>query len=71
MGASSGPVGVEVWLDGQRIDQSLSGRDVQDGTVLVDEERLYELMSGDTVGEHTLELIFPKGEVAVYAFTFS
>ena len=71
MGANKGSAPVEVWLDGKRIEESLAGRDVQEGKVTVNEERLYELMSGEAVGEHTIELIFPEGNVSVYAFTFS
>lgn len=70
-----GPVGksspVEVWLDGSPIETSVAGKDVQNGKITVTEERLYELMSGESLREHSLELIFPDGSVAVYAFTFS
>lgn len=62
---------VTVWLDGQPIEASVAGKDVTNGAVTVDEDRLYELVNfGNTPEEHTLELRFESG-VTVYAFTFS
>jgi cytochrome c biogenesis protein CcdA/thiol-disulfide isomerase/thioredoxin len=71
MGASAQPVLVEVWVDGKLISSELAGKDVQAGKILVSEERLYELVNGSQNGEHAIELHFPEGNVAVYAFTFS
>ncbi len=71
MGPQTGQASVEVWLDGSPISETMAGRDVKAGKVTVTEERLYELMDGEKSGEHTLELYFPEGGVAVYAFTFS
>ena len=70
MGPGQGSSKVEVWLDGNPIDQG-AGKDVVNGMIDVTEERLYELVDMEELGEHTLELIFPTGNVAVYAFTFS
>ncbi len=62
---------VRVLLDGKPVELNTSGADVHDGTVTVDEDRLYELINlRDASEEHTLELLFEDG-TAVYAFTFS
>lgn len=71
MGASAQPVSVEVRLNGELVSEELAGKDVQTGKVLVSEERLYELVNGAQSGEYDVELHFPEGNVAVYAFTFS
>lgn len=62
---------VEVWLDGKPMDAAVAGSDVKNGKVLVQEERLYELLNADRSEGHSLELLFPDGSTAVYAFTFS
>ena len=68
--AASGSV--RVFLDQNPIARELSGKDVVDGTVSVDTERLYELFDGKgTTGEHALRLEFETPGTAVYAFTFS
>lgn len=62
---------VQVFLDGRPIEKALSGSDVRDGAVIVDGERLYELVNlGEVAGEHQLELRVDQG-VSAYAFTFS
>lgn len=71
MGSATPGARVEVWLDGQPIMVDQAGKDVKNGVVTVKEERLYELVNLPKVGTHTLELLFPEGQVAVYAFTFS
>ncbi len=71
MGPTQQSAPVEVWLDGQPIPEAFVGSDVVDGKITVAEERLYELVNAKEGGEHSLELIFPEGGVAVYAFTFS
>ena len=68
--ASSGSV--KVFLDQNLITKELSGKDVIDGKVLVDADRLYELFDGKGMsGEHTLRLEFETPGTAAYAFTFS
>jgi cytochrome c biogenesis protein CcdA/thiol-disulfide isomerase/thioredoxin len=68
--ASSGSV--KVFLDQNPITKELSGKDVIDGKVSVDAERLYELFDGKGAsGEHSLRLEFETSGTAVYAFTFS
>lgn len=70
MGPTQNNSSVEVWLDGKLV-QAGAGKDVKSGKVMVTEERLYELLNLESVEEHTLELRFPEGNTAVYAFTFS
>lgn len=68
--ASAGSV--RVFLDQNPITKELSGKDVIDGKVSVDADRLYELFDGKGLtGEHTLRLEFETSGTAVYAFTFS
>lgn len=71
MGSSSAEAPVEVWLNGKPISPSQAGKDVKDGKILVTEERLYEVVNNKESQEQSLELFFPAGDVAVYAFTFS
>lgn len=59
-----------VSLDGQRLDKTVSGKDVIDGKVQLDEERLYELINLPEQGEHLLRLDFETGGVRIFAFTF-
>lgn len=62
----------QVFLDGQLVGGGQAGKDVKNGFVSVDSDRLYELI--DLRGEsadHMLRLEFPDGGVAAYAFTFS
>lgn len=63
---------VEVFLDGTAVGADMAGKDVANGVVTVDQDRLYELidMRGMS-GEHTLELRFEGSGTAVYAFTFA
>ena len=66
------PGNVRVLLDNKPLTGELSGKDVLDGKVMVDKERLYELFDGKGVTrEHVLRLEFETPGTAVYAFTFS
>jgi cytochrome c biogenesis protein CcdA/thiol-disulfide isomerase/thioredoxin len=60
---------VTVELDGKPIAPDRSGPDVHGGTVRVDRQRLYHLVSAPTVEHHALTLRFSSG-VSGYAFTF-
>lgn len=62
---------IAVYLDGKSVEASFAGDDVTDGTVTVDQDRLYALIDTRGItGEHTLELHFQGSKTAVYAFTF-
>ncbi len=63
---------VRILLDDKPIAQEVSGKDVINGVVRVDSDRLYELV--DFQGQNTkatLKIISEEGETEVYAFTFA
>lgn len=60
---------VEVLLDGKPI-ADFGGKDVKDGFVMIDTDRLYELVDLAEPGRHILELKFLDGNTELYAFTF-
>lgn len=63
-------VDVEVMLDGKPVSDEMSGEDVENGMVQVQEYRLYRLIQSDEfIHEGILELRVPKG-VELHAFTF-
>ncbi|MCA9371576.1 cytochrome c biogenesis protein DipZ [Candidatus Woesebacteria bacterium] len=68
--AESGDNMVRVYLDGKQIDTARAGKDVQNGVVKLDVDRLYELvdLQGDR-GNHELRLEFDPG-IQIFAFTF-
>jgi len=61
---------VKVFLDGKPVDSLNAGVDVSSGIVIVDKDRLYELVNLDSQEEHTLRLEFETSGVEVFAFTF-
>lgn len=64
------PGNVKVLIDGKTIDKSISGKDVVNGLVKVDQDRLYELVNlKGKVENHILELQFDPG-ISAFAFTF-
>lgn len=72
---ANSPVEVKVELDGRPLEPALRTEDTAvdgDGTtsVRVDAPRLYRIVAGPAVEEHTLRLVARQPEVAAYAFTF-
>lgn len=67
MRPQAGTVRVRVTVDG--IPQYF-GSDVMEGSVTVDADRLYRLVSLPTPGRHILQLEFPDDHAELYAFTF-
>jgi thiol-disulfide isomerase/thioredoxin len=62
---------VKVYLDGKVVGVNQAGKDVQDGTVTVDTDRLYELIDlKNNPGKHTLRLEFQTPGTQGFAFTF-
>jgi cytochrome c biogenesis protein CcdA/thiol-disulfide isomerase/thioredoxin len=61
--------GVRVLLDGEPIAAAVAGSDVEDGTVTVSGQRLYNLVDLPTAGDHVLTVL-PESGVTGYAFTF-
>ncbi len=59
----------QVLLDGRPLPDRLAGRDVRDGVLEVDAQRLYSLVDLPRVGHHRLTLRLEPG-ISGYAFTF-
>lgn len=60
---------LEILLDGNPITVTDAGADVQNGVVQVSENRLYNLVSSNAAGQHTLTIIAQPG-FEIYTFTF-
>jgi thiol-disulfide isomerase/thioredoxin len=69
LGSDDGPRRVRVLLDGEPISNPDAGEDVQDGSVTVDDQRLYRLVELPRAQRHLLTLE-PEPGVSGYAFTF-
>jgi cytochrome c biogenesis protein CcdA/thiol-disulfide isomerase/thioredoxin len=69
LGSPGAPRRLRVELDGHPIAAADAGRDVHDGVVTVDRQRLYSLVDLPQVGQHVLTLK-PQAGVEGYAFTF-
>jgi len=71
VGSSADGAEVEVLIDGVPVSSSMKGADVGvSGSVTVKDERLYTLIRGTSVGDHTLELRVKKGTLKAFTFTF-
>ncbi len=60
---------LQILLDGKPITSSDAGADVQNGIVHVSENRLYNLISSNSAGQHTLTIVAQPG-FEIYTFTF-
>jgi cytochrome c biogenesis protein CcdA/thiol-disulfide isomerase/thioredoxin len=69
LGSSGRAREVEILLDGEPLPDRLAGEDVEDGTVVVEEQRLYRLIDTGRAEDHVFSLEFDRG-VSGYAFTF-
>lgn len=62
---------VKISIDGKSVDSTNSGTDVKDGVVIVDKDRLYNLVDLHGKNEtHILKLEFISPGTEVFAFTF-
>ena len=62
---------IKILIDGQLVDPSTAGADVKNGEIILDGERLYNLIDlKGRVSSHVLRLEFENSGLAVYAFTF-
>ncbi len=69
MGSAAGAK-VKIRIDGQPVG-SIAGADVSaDGTLTINDEKLYHLIHDSKTTEHTLELEFIEGAAEVFTFTF-
>ncbi|MFC1649656.1 redoxin family protein [Patescibacteria group bacterium] len=62
-------VTLELKIDGEKVIE-MAGSDVSEGTLVVQEERLYRLIENDQHGEHVLEIIIDRPGLKAFAFTF-
>lgn len=62
---------MKVYIDGKSVDQTNSGSDVENGEIIIDSDRLYELINLQGAnGEHILRLEFQTEGISLFAFTF-
>ena len=62
---------ITLYLDGKLVDDNVSGTDVKDGQLILDQQRLYNLIDlKGRVGTHLLRLEFHNKGISVFAFTF-
>ncbi len=62
---------VKVLVDGKPVNVDQAGKDVRDGVITLDSERLYEIIDlKGGIGKHILRLEFQNEGITVYAFTF-
>jgi thiol-disulfide isomerase/thioredoxin len=68
---TAGGVQAVVKLDGQPVPADKAGADMKNGTVMITEPRMYELINLGVQGsEHIIEIEFLTPGAAAYAFTF-
>ena len=60
---------LQIILDGNPIDPNDAGADVQNDIVHVSENRLYNIVSSSSAGDHTLTIVAQPG-FQIYTFTF-
>ena len=62
---------VKVYLDGKVVGIDKAGKDVKNGVVTIDSDRLYELIDlKGNPGKHLLKLEFQTPGTEAFAFTF-
>jgi hypothetical protein len=59
----------QILLDGNPIKPQDSGDDVQNGTAHISENRLYNIVSANQAGQHTLTILAKPG-FQMFTFTF-
>jgi hypothetical protein len=62
-------VKLNILIDG-KAPGNLSGKDVVEGSVTIQEDRLYRLIESDGYNQHALEIIVEDPSLEAYAFTF-
>ena len=70
VGTAAKPVKITIMLDGKPITTGRGADVAADGTVTIQENRLYKLVEGSDYGEHALEIIVNNPGLQVYTFTF-
>lgn len=64
------PITLRVLRDGVSLNADLAGADVNDGEVIISDERLYHLISEKEGSEHTLQLEVTGPGLQAFTFTF-
>ena len=69
--AKAGSSAVKVYLDGKAVTEKNAGKDVANGVLKIDSDRLYHLIDlRGNPGKHLLKLEFQNSGIEVFAFTF-
>jgi len=61
---------VRILLDGKEVDNTNAGKNVVDGVIKVDADKLYELLDLSDFSQHILQIEFLDANVEAFAFTF-
>jgi len=67
--ASGVGTGIQILLDGKPVTNDDAGQDTKNGTAIISEHRLYNIISSKQSGSHTLTIIGHPG-FEIYTFTF-
>jgi len=67
--ASGTGTGIQILLDGKPVTSDDAGLDTKNGTAVISENRLYNIISSKQAGSHTLTIIGHPG-FEIYTFTF-
>lgn len=67
--ASGTGTGIKILLDGKPITSDDEGQDTKNGTAIISEHRLYNIISSKQAGSHTVTIIGHPG-LEIYTFTF-
>ena len=67
--ASGVGTGIQILLDGKPVTNDDAGQDAKNGTALISEHRLYNIISSKQAGSHTVTIIGHPG-FEIYTFTF-
>jgi hypothetical protein len=67
---SGGNSELEIFLDGAKISEQVSGADVQDGKVMIKDSTLYNLVKTAESSRYILEIHVKQPGFEIYTFTF-
>ncbi|CUR51716.1 Redoxin domain protein [Nitrosotalea devaniterrae] len=67
--ASGQNTAIQILLDGKPVTSNDAGQDTKNGTAIISENRLYNIISSKQAGSHTLAIIAHPG-FEIYTFTF-
>ena len=67
---TEGTAVLEIYIDGQLVQDDIAGIDVVNGTVQTNEPDLYNIISNDTSEKHVLEIKVKGDDFQIFTFTF-